>query len=355
MNKKIKNVFNCILQSLFISGVVIFVVCPLSCHISPQGIELVGGDYISPKIESYKIIDGKHINLKFSEDISLNSVVIENKNKDLISVKSIEKGKNIGELIVGLEKDTEIGCEYVMGGVVNDKYGNTLTFSLPFSGYNEKVPLLLISEVQTRYSKVSDLRYRCEFVKLHVLEDGNLFGLIIGSASNGKDLDYHFPPLEVKKNDIIVVHFRNKGEGCIDELGNDLDLSFAPNSCKIGRDLWLNNQGSAFSDSGDVIYLKNIITNKIMDGFMYSNQSKESWSSDSLEYAQKLCSAGIFSSSLITDAVNICGITPTSPFVCLNIKEIIYDFDQKKYNNYPIPNSQKQWNELKNDENITVK
>lgn len=357
MKGKIKNCFSVFLQSIGIAGVVIFVVCPLSCHISAQGIDFITGDYVSPKLLSYKIIDEKKLNLNFSEKVQIRGIVVNRKDdiSSIIKVEDITYGKTENQIVIQLTEETSIGNEYVLGGIVDDKYGNSLTFSLPFKGYNRRIPSLLIIEVQPEYYKKSDEYYRCEFVKYLVVNDGNLFGLMTGSATNGKELDYYFPPIEVKKNDIIVVHFRNKGKGCIDELGENIDISTAPNSCRVGRDLWLNNTDSVFSSAYDVIYLKDIINNKIVDGFMYTDKSKMNWTIDEANKAAELAAAGIYETGNIDEAYFIEKVTPTTPLVCTNVDEILNKLEKSNIQENTIPANFKKWAPIKNKDNITVK
>lgn len=358
-------------QSIFIACIVILLVCPLSCHISPEGIEFITGDYVSPKIKSYSVIDDKHIGLSFSEEVEIVSISVNEKeeNENLMgdftctgksniigieqmAVQRVDSQDQTGNFIVSFNSSTTIGKSYSLNGIVEDKYGNSLTFSIPFSGYNQNIPKIIITEVQPEYVKLDKNNYRSEFVKFLVLSDGNLSGLLVGTGTNGIELDYHFPPLEVKKGDIIVVHFRKKGVLCINELDNDITLSKAPYSCKIGRDLWLDNQESVFQDNCDIVYLKDTINNKILDGCMYCDGTKTQWPEKLSPLAEDLAEAGIFESSDITNACNNSAVSPTKPLV-RNIDVILEKLKNNEPMAYPIKTNKSEWKEQSYSKEIT--
>lgn len=353
-----KKIINIIWQSALISIIVILLVCPLSCCVSAEGIKIIRGEADSPKLEKFTVIDNKHMKFNFSENVILKDVTIvskdifeklknlennyskesevedsmfdESENISILENNSIyysnSPTENKGEIIVEFSESTEIGNSYVITGVVEDKNGNTLVFSLPFSGYNNKIPLMAITEVLPEYGLASkkDNTYRCEYVKLKALEDGNLFGLVIGSATNKKEKDYYFPAIKIAKGEEVIVHFRKKGNGCISEMENNLNLSTAPHSGRNIRDLWLENTESAFSDDYDVIYLRDNINNNYMDGFMYINtKNKSEWSDIINDKVQELVSAGIFSTGDITEACEERLVTPKNVFFRKKIPEVL--------------------------------
>lgn len=151
MNKKLRNFLLTLLQAVGIAAVVIFIVCPLSCHISPEGIDFITGDYETPKILGYKVIDNKHLSLEFSEAVNVSAVVVNRKdnlsslnNDGLVDVINVSHCDDKDEVVFELGQSTTVGGEYLMGGVVEDTNGNSLTFSLPFVGYNSNIPPIII-------------------------------------------------------------------------------------------------------------------------------------------------------------------------------------------------------------------
>lgn len=346
MSDKIKKGFSILGQSLLISGIVILLVCPFSCKLTAEGIDVIKGDYESPEMNQCIVIDENHVALDFSENVTVHSVSVskgaapslffDNSSTDS-SLNNFPdenyhvtvNGTNTDKVTVELDKNTEIGVSYVISGVVEDCSGNSLTFAAPFSGYNGNIPKMIITEVHPEYSKVGQTNiYRCEYVELLALEDGNLYGLVLGSATNGEDLDYRLPAISVKKGEIIVVHLRVKGDGCISEDSDNISLATSEYCLNNVRDLWLNNQGSALSDDYDVVYLYDSIKNEFCDGMMYINkEKKDKWSEEILSKINELVDSGIFLSNDVSDACDEDDVTPTKAFIRTNVKEIISKAD----------------------------
>lgn len=334
MKMRGKKILSTVSQSLLIAFIVILIVCPLSCKITTEGVAFVTGDYVAPKLEEYSLLDGNHIFICFSENVNLDGIVISKKNdsygfgsegsNNLLRSNKITNCDNEGEYIIEFGETATVGEEYVLGGIVEDKVGNTLTFSLPFVGYNPNIPDVIITEFFNESTTISKKTNKCrnEYVKLLALEDGNLFGLSIGSASWTNKDAYYFPPINVKKGEEFIVHFNIKGEGCISETGDDLNLASELTAINGVRDLWFNNTKSVFGNTTDVIFVKNNQTGLLIDGFPYFDNEKTEWTTELREWAIKLKESEIYNSELIADAVNIKPISSTNPLVRKDILEI---------------------------------
>lgn len=317
--KNIRLFFNVMGQGLIIAIIVICIVCPLSCHITAEGIEFVGGDYVAPKLQSYNVIDNRNLKLDFSESVKLSCITVieknhleknetysslENfKNEDYSNVK-ILNGTNGNEIIINFENPSEIGKSYILGGIVEDKYGNSLTFSLPFTGFNSRIPKVIITEILPIHKTVKkDIEIVGEYVEIMALEDGNLFGLAVGSAGIKEENDYMLPPVEVKKGEIIIIHLRNQGNGCISEDGNNLDLAKAKHCMDGVRDLWTTYKGGSISDPSDVVYVKDVLNNKYVEGVAYHHDKETKWNNDKSLIAKSLHEAGVLKSDKLEDSV----------------------------------------------------
>lgn len=355
MKKNIFNLFASIIQGIGIALFVIFIVSPLSCHISQEGVEIITGDYQSPKIISCKVVNENTLRFLFSEDVSISALVAKKQDNILINnnidyqnelnIKSIKKGVNPGELIVEFKDKTDIGCKYEIGGIVQDDCGNSITFSLPFIGYNSKIPKIIITEFFNESTKVSEITHKNknEYVKILALEDGNLFGLTIGSASwKGNDA-YFFPSVNVRKGEEVIVHFNAKGIGCVSEYGSDLDLASELTAKNGIRDLWLDNTKSVFGNKNDVVYIKNLQNNTIVDGFPYYDGERDEWGDELGKWAKRLFDEGVYYSDLITDAINIIPISSTNPLVRSDQQKIINNLKLNIKNETPIKGCKNSW------------
>ena len=197
-----------------------------------------------------------------------------------------------------LNEPLKAGKNYELYGIVEDETGNTLTFSLPVSGYNERIPSLRITELRPMYAKTSksvtvdgekskiDV-FKAEFIEFEVLSDGNLCSVEIVSAYDGEEKNLMLPDVEVKQGEIVVVHLRLcEGEtGGISELEDDITLSTGYYSSDFARDIWFSNSDSHLGDKQDVVFLRDSQSGKILDAVLYSLQAELSWKNDSMKSA----------------------------------------------------------------------
>ena len=73
---KKKEIFVVILQTFFLVSVVMFSVVPFSCKVTEEGIEIIGGDYENPCLQNVSVVDGKTVELQFSDSIVLRDLVV---------------------------------------------------------------------------------------------------------------------------------------------------------------------------------------------------------------------------------------------------------------------------------------
>lgn len=337
MKKKILEAGRIVLEAFIIAALTLLGVIPFSCKVSTEGIEIIGGDYTAPVIEALNVIDEETLVMEFSDSVNLTNVVISPRISGISDSSSHSETEDLspalaaaaglyGKLPVeivpsedqksisfNLGEKTKIGKAYEVFGTVEDRIGNTLTFCMPFVGYNSSFPKMLMTEILIKYGKGTlqgETIYRGEFVEFLVIEGGNLAGLEIYSAADGENKKYSFPAIEVSKGEIILVHLRTVGDGCISEEGDDLDLASAPHSKDGIRDLWLDSSLAHFNDSSDVVILRNSVDNSIIDGLMYAEDDASEWKSSVAEYAFLMVEAGIYDSADISAASSSKGCTP---------------------------------------------
>lgn len=366
---KIKETVFIIGQTLIITGIVILSVIPFSCKVTMEGIEIIGGDYTAPSLNEINIIDEQNLELKFSETVKLTNVVVSpiingisdsdmHSSNEMLSPalaaasgqygrieNEIEYVDSSNTIIVHLKSPTEIGKDYEIFGVVEDRIGNTLTFTSPFSGYNSNIPKMIMTEVQIKYGKGSsggNAIYRSEYVELMALEAGNLTGVEIISASDGENKKYQFPNVEVEKGEIIIVHLRTAGEGCINESEN-LNEATAPHSKDGIRDLWDTNTTARLNDSSDVIVLRNRVDGSIMDGLMYASIDATEWKKGVGDYAVEMQALGIYPSWEIKNASSSKGCTTLRSLTRQNSGEIFDMIMNDEEYEYPIPVDEDSW------------
>ncbi|MCR4736359.1 MAG: hypothetical protein K5829_15290 [Treponema sp.] len=313
----------------FLVGITIVAVVPFSCKVSTQGVQLLEGDYVAPKLETYLVLDSKTIELVFTEQVKVTGTVVSpfvegesdsdehSTTEDLSPALSLAAGENgaissevvydendLNVVRVLLGQDADVGKKYELYGVVEDLHGNSLTFSVPFTGYNSRIPKLIMTEIQTdmvskNSTEKKDGTRRAEFVEFLALSDGNLAGLEICSGTYGEEKKFVFPAVEVKRGEIFLVHMRNTGTGCVSEEGEDLSLAQGSYTSESIRDLWAENESKCFGSKTDIIIVRNSLTDTIVDAVMFRESSVTDWSGLKIDFSEEVAASALYEGSAV--------------------------------------------------------
>ena len=327
-------------EAFLIAGITIAAVMPVSCKITEQGIKIVSGDYVPPVLNNFVVKDESTVSLTFSEKVEITGYVVAIATDDLFGSEehsstidlspALERVSGVygtvpcsvvyddeeTEILFVLEQQMEIGQLYQLYAQVRDSVGNTLTLAVPFTGFNSRVPELMITEIQTesvsqnKAEKTSGT-YRNEFIELLVLKSGNLAGLELCSGYDGEAKKYVFPAIEVTDGEVFVVHMRNRGNGCISEEGDDLTLATASYTSPEIRDLWTDIETTTLGNKTDIIIVRNRSDNRLLDAVMFRASSVEAWTKTMLDYSQLLDEAQIYDSGNIENAFIADSLTTT--------------------------------------------
>ena len=370
---KLKKIIFVSLQSIIIAGIVCFAVCPISCKISETGIEVIGGDYVPPVLESVNVIDDKTVKVNFSESINLKGYVITEYIEDesdsyehstdeelslaLRTVTDFNNGivcelsfENDNSVVVfSLHESTKIGKKYNIFAVVEDKTGNSLTCCVPFVGFNSKVAKMIMTEVRSVSDSKNGFR---EYVEFLVIEEGNLAGVQI-QIGGEESKTYTFPAIDVKKGDVIVYHPEKVGEGIVDELFDDLTLCHHTDSNENARDLWGTSEKSVIGNNDDIIVLYDQVKDFIMDAVMFRKADTVTWTKNKQLAADFINDAGIYDSSDIENANYTKGGTaPVSASAKhtlqrLNTSDILQKIQNDEEIEYPVKVDSDSWQIVK--------
>jgi hypothetical protein len=310
-----------------VSFAVLFSIAPFSCRAGEEGIEILSGDYEAPQIIKFGAVSSSELSLVCTKPVTVGELAVRRADEQSSesSAQSTEEGMQstgtvqdslfsasasydaagTGVMII-LSPATETGAKYTVSGVAKDTNGNTLTFSLPFTGWNDNPPVMVMNEIRSEGTKEKP-----EFVELYVVRGGNTAGLVLESAYDGDEKKYSFPIMKVATGEYITVHFRTvEGAPCADETGNDLALSDSLDTVpstvintksvaetvaaqKDARDLWIQNTAARIPPS-DVLLLTNSADGRILDAVLFAESTKGSWSSAQTAAAEKAVLSGIW-------------------------------------------------------------
>jgi hypothetical protein len=221
----------------------------------------------------------------FSREVKITSIYFDPPMKTEI----LEEGE-----MVAVRFSPDLSKSLLPGGslvsvdiLVEDKNRNTLNVLISFRTRNDRMPLLVINEIRTGYTKP-----RVEFVELKALSAGNLGAMRLFAAYEQEAPIFEFPPVEVKKGEYIVVHTRSIEQGIKDETGDNLAESGGTDALSTARDFWM--PGAFKLHDTNVIYLMDQ-DGKIIDGILLASGNykwKDSMTAPAIEMARQGAWAG---------------------------------------------------------------
>ena len=183
----------------------------------------------APVFLECKPISSTELVFKFSTPVRLVSFRFD----PAIEVTSTEEGEEVRVTFAG---DTEIGQRITADILVEDAARNSLNVIVPFRTRNDRMPMLVLNELRTEYS-----RPRVEFIEFLVLKSGNMGAMRLFISGNSlTEPIYEFPPAEVRAGEYILLHLRSIEDGTVDETGSNLNLASAPGAQAGVRDFWVN-------------------------------------------------------------------------------------------------------------------
>ena len=370
---KIKEVLLVLLQALLISLIVMVAVLPVSCKITESGIQLVGGDYTPPQLVNFAVLDEKRLHVNFSEEVVFSQVVLSPRIAGVSDSDESSEDLNLSESIAAalgsagaipvtcipsddsksftfeFEEKTQVGKAYEFYACVVDKTGNSLNLAIPFTGYNSRVPKIMMTEVHVKMAAQksdeieNDFR-RLEYVEFLVLEGGNLVGLEFISGNAGEAKKYVFPPVEVNKGEIFLLHLRAKGNGCFSEEGDDITLATNTYSSPDYRDLWLLKDEKFTDYTTDILVVRDSVHGKIIDAFMYRAESVEDWSTKlktDFSLSADLCE--IYESTDIENATLTTGLSETKYLIRKSAEQVYEKLLNGESVDFPVKSDSQSW------------
>ena len=236
----------------------------------------------------------------FSEPVAATSVsVVSSEEGGFEAEASAGAEEYSSDVLVNLSSPPSAGKKFVIAMTVATAHGNTLSLSETLTGYNSRVPDLRINEARIVYGGKSK---NVEFIEFEAVSSGNLAGVIIETygykSKSEKNTAYTFPSAEVKKGDLVVLHYRLLPEGAdfTDETGNGLAVSTGDGASDSARDLWFDAGGKPFSDAC-VFLLRERSGGSLMDALVYYTEGKDTWLSSMESAVDEAIGDGVWSGS----------------------------------------------------------
>ncbi|MCL2175338.1 MAG: hypothetical protein FWB73_04755 [Treponema sp.] len=281
-----------------------------SCSTGDNGVSSFFGGGGSSQALLYlgsKAVSEDEVEFEFSRKVSISQINFEPK----LSIASVEEGSTVK---IKLEEGTKPGVLITADLLAEDEKRNTINVLVSFRSRNNRMPDMVINEVNAVYSKP-----KAEFIEFKMKSNGNLGAarvVIHGNTNAAKQTIYEFKPVEVKKDDYVTLHLRTTEDGSLDEYGTNLSESGGPNSSPTGRDFWIAGSAKLMHIEASIIYVLDQ-DDKVLAAVMISNQTANWWGKDYLaEAAEMIYNNGAWKSKDgklpgPIDAVNPTGATAT--------------------------------------------
>ena len=280
-----------IILTFALTAIVLICVSSFSCQLTPEGITLLTGTYDCPKLIDFSIEGKNELQMTFTQEIAFSEMTITPAGtapEDFAGIQTQPEETNVTETEDGayqydltFQDDFDYETNYTLYAVVEDTHGNSLSFSSGFTGFNDNLPGIVLSEVRTDYSKP-----KTEFIELYVTGDGNLGGLFLEFFYGTKKNTYMFPAVDVHEGDYIVLHLRTLEDTAVDETGDTAECS-AADSCPEARDFWHPSDIKILGKTG-VILLRERENGPIVDALLFAEANKTAWPGDDMKAAAQL-------------------------------------------------------------------
>jgi len=209
------------------------------------------------------------IEFEFSQPVKVTSLSFD----PVLSIDSVEDGSTVR---VKLAQSAEPGIMLIADLLAEDSKKNTINVLVSLRSRNNRMPDLVINEICTEYSNP-----RAEFVELKMMSAGNLGAMrlvILGNTNATRRTIYEFLPVEVKKDEYVVLHLRTTDTASRNEYGSNLAESGGANSSPTARDFWIPGSTKLIHKTS-VVYVLDQDDN-VLAAVMLSEEPGDSWSRD---------------------------------------------------------------------------
>lgn len=256
-------------RTLGLSSILLFFACIPELDPGSSGL----GDTSPPALVSWRLDASTALTIIFDEAVSaLAQDFFLRDGAEPEPVGDCRPGDTPDSVVVTLSRAPEPGRPVMLDGSVADGKGNSVTFSLPFWGFNPTPARLMLNEIISQGSSS-----RPDLVEFRVLDGGNLAGLcfLVGSV-----LDYEhryvFPNRVVEPGDYVVLHMKPLGNPLeLDEL-QAKDQSAGVDANPEAWDFWYRGDGGGLPGTNGVLSLASSPYGSYQDALLYSDRTSQS-------------------------------------------------------------------------------
>jgi len=237
----------------------------------PAVSRMLGGSSQALVFLNCKAVSEDKIEFEFSKAVTVKTVDFSPE----LPIASVERGRTVGIL---LKENATPGMLVTADMVAEDEKRNSINVLVSFRTRNNHMPKLVINELCTEYANAAAGKKE-EFIELKIKSAGNLGAMRVFILGNTKLTVYDFSPVEVKKDDYVVLHLRKWDELCKDELSDNLDVSRSVNSSPNARDFWIPGDKKLMQKAATTVYVLDQ-DDKVLDAVMLCATQDSPWAKD---------------------------------------------------------------------------
>jgi hypothetical protein len=253
-------------------GIIVLVCSVCSCSTGEAAAHILGTSSQAPVFLACKAVSGTEIVFEFSQPVKVMSMNFD----PPVDVESIDEGAVVSVSFTG---GPAPGEKLTADLLAADEKGNTINVLVPLRTRNERIPVVLINELRTEYSKPKG-----EYIEFKIIEAGNLAAVQVFIAGNNKTpLVYEFSPVEVEAGEYILLHLRTTQDTNCDEYGTDKNASGGDDAAAGVRDFWVPGNTELLRKT-EAVYVLDQDEN-VIDAVILSEKQDSWWNKDNLAAA----------------------------------------------------------------------
>jgi len=240
---------------------------------SPGASNTLGGSSQALLYLNCRAVSQEEVEFEFSQPVTVKHISFEPE----LSIASVENGSTVK---VKLDEIPEAGKMIITEIVAEDEKRNSINVIISFRSRNDRMPALLINEVCTESASAAAGK-KAEFVELKMKSDGNMGAMrlvVHGNSAAAKETIYEFSPVNVKKDDYVVLHFRTYDETNKDEYTDNLAESGGVNAKPDARDFWVPGTGKLLHKTSFIYILDQ--DDNVIDAVVLSEKPDSWWLKD---------------------------------------------------------------------------
>jgi len=240
---------------------------------TPSAAPVQGGSSSALLYLNCRSVSQEEVEFTFSRPVTIKNLNFEPE----LSVDSVENGSTVR---VKFKEKTESGKLINANLLAEDAKKNTLNVLVSFRSRNDRMPKLLINEICTENASAAAGKKE-EFIEFKTKSAGNLGAMRVVINSNStaaKQTVYEFSPVEVKKNEYIVLHLRTYNLESKDEYTGNLDESTGINATPTARDFWIPGETRLLHKTAMIYVLDQ--DDNVIDAVILSENQENWWTKD---------------------------------------------------------------------------